>query len=176
MFYQLEDKKVVANSHYYVAPGAIVVGDVQLHSWVSVWFNAVIRADEDIITLGESTNIQDGAVLHTDSGYPIKTGKGVTVGHKSMLHGCTIEDFSLIGINSVILNGAVIGAYSLIGANTLVPEGAIIPPGSLVVGTPGKVKRMLSDTEKKMLEASAAHYVHAAQRYRKALIKQDHLL
>ena len=172
MIYQLEDRQVQIKGDHYIAPGAILVGDVQIGDWASVWFNAVIRADEDRIIFGEHTNIQDGSVLHVDSGYPLTLGKGVTVGHKAMLHGCTVGDYSLIGINAVVLNGAVIGDHCLIGANTLIPEKMVVPPGSLVVGSPGKIKRALSDVEKKILEASAAHYVHSAKKYKSKLISQ----
>jgi carbonic anhydrase/acetyltransferase-like protein (isoleucine patch superfamily) len=112
-------------------------------------------------------------VMHTDMGYPLTLGKGVTIGHKAMLHGCTVGDYSLIGINAVILNGAKIGKHCIIGANTLIAEGKEIPDGSLVVGSPGKVVRELTESQKKMLEASAAHYVHNAQRYSRELAEQD---
>jgi carbonic anhydrase/acetyltransferase-like protein (isoleucine patch superfamily) len=173
MIYQLEDRQVHFKRDYYIAPGAILIGDVHVGEWVNIWFNAVIRADEDSVILGDYTNIQDGSVLHTDSGYPLKLGEGVTVGHKAMLHGCSVGDHSLIGINAVVLNGAVIGDHCLIGANTLIPEKMVVPSGSLVVGSPGKIKRALSDVEKKILEASAAHYVHLAKKYKSKLVSHD---
>ncbi|MGO1693706.1 MAG: gamma carbonic anhydrase family protein [Marinobacter sp.] len=149
----------------FVAENATVIGNVALHGKSSVWFNVVIRGDNERITIGPETNVQDGSVLHTDPGMPLTLGKGVTVGHKAMLHGCEVGDYSLIGINAVVLNGAKIGKYCLIGANTLIPEGMVIPDGSLVVGAPGKVKRELTKHQQKMLELSAAHYVHNASRY-----------
>src|SRR5690606_11433037 len=118
----------------------------------SVWFGVVMRGDNDPIIIGEDSNVQDGSVLHTDAGFPLEVGRGVTIGHKAMLHGCTVGDYSLIGINAVILNGAKIGKYCLIGANSLIPERMEIPDGSLVVGSPGRIKRQLTDAEKKMLE------------------------
>lgn len=166
MIYTLDDREVefVGGPHF-VADNATLIGSVVLKPNASVWFNAVIRADNDPIVIGEDSNVQDGAVLHTDTGYTLEIGRGVTIGHKVMLHGCTIGDYSLIGINAVVLNGARIGKHCLIGANALIPEGVEIPDGSLVLGSPGKVKRILSDAERKGLEAAAAHYVHNAQRY-----------
>lgn len=149
----------------FVANNATVIGSVVMEEHSSVWFNAVIRGDNDVITIGPETNIQDGAVLHTDANIKLTLGRGVTVGHNVMLHGCEIGDYSLIGINAVVLNGAKIGKHCLIGANTLIPEGMVVPDGSMVVGSPGKVKKELNDNQKKMLELSAAHYVHNARRY-----------
>lgn len=170
MFYQLEDHKPqLEGDHHFIADNATVIGRVLLQDKASVWFNVVIRGDNDLITIGPESNVQDGAVMHTDPGIPLTLGRGVTVGHKAMLHGCTIGDYSLIGINAVILNGAKIGRHCLIGANTLIPEGMEVPDGSMVVGSPGKIKRELSDNQKKMLELSAAHYVQNAGRYRLAL-------
>ena len=154
---------------YFIADGAVVIGSVVLEQNASVWFNAVIRGDNDLITIGENSNIQDGSVLHTDGGIPLTVGRNVTVGHKVMLHGCTIGDNSLIGINSVILNGAKIGKGCLIGANALIPEGKEIPDGSLVMGAPGKVVRELSPEQQKGLEMSAMHYVENFKRYKKDL-------
>lgn len=135
----------------------------------SVWFNVVIRGDNDPIVIGPETNIQDGAVLHTDEGVPMRLGRGITVGHKAMLHGCTVGDYSLIGINAVVLNRAKIGSHCIIGANCLVPEGREIPDGSLVMGIPGKVVRTLTAEERAGLERSARHYVDNARRYRAEL-------
>ncbi len=149
----------------FVANNATVIGSVVMEEHSSVWFNAVIRGDNDVITIGPETNIQDGAVLHTDANIKLTLGRGVTVGHNVMLHGCEIGDYSLIGINAVVLNGAKIGKHCLIGANTLIPERMVVPDGSMVVGSPGKVKKELNDNQKKMLELSAAHYVHNARRY-----------
>ena len=129
---------------HYIAWDATLAGSIVLEHAVSIWFNVVIRADNDRVHIGEATNIQDGAVLHCDPGFPLTIGKRATIGHKAMLHGCTIGDGALIGINSVVLNGASIGAGSLIGANALVPEGKEIPPGVLAVGSPAKVVRPLT--------------------------------
>ena len=170
MIYELDGKKLTTlTDNYFVADSADLIGDVRLHNNASVWFNVVIRADNTEIVIGEDSNVQDGAVLHTDPGFPLVLGKGVTVGHKAMLHGCTVGDYSLIGINAVILNGAKIGKHCMIGANALVTENMEIPDGSLVVGCPAKIKRELDEDSKKMLEFSAQHYVENHQRYLKGL-------
>lgn len=166
MFYSLDNRIPEKEGEgQFVAHNATVIGSVKLLEKSSVWFNVVIRGDNELITVGPETNIQDGSVLHTDPGIPLTLGKGVTVGHKAMLHGCQIGDYSLIGINAVVLNGAKIGKHCLIGANTLIPEGMEVPDGSMVVGSPGKIRRELTDEQKKMLELSAAHYVKNAERY-----------
>ncbi len=167
--YRLGDKLPQLASGVWVAPNATVIGDVRLGENVSIWWNAVLRGDNDPIVIGAHSNIQDGSVLHTDEGVPMNIGRDVTVGHKVMLHGCTVGDGALIGINSVILNGAVIGRHCLIGANTLIPEGKVIPDRSLVMGSPGKVVRELSDEQVARIAHSAEHYVHNAQRYRQLL-------
>lgn len=170
MIYKLGDRRVVFRTdHYFVADNATVIGSVVIENDASIWFNVVIRGDNDVITIGENSNVQDGSVLHTDDGYPLNIGKNVTVGHKVMLHGCEIGDNSLIGINAVILNGAKIGKNCLIGANSLIPEGKVIPDGSLVMGSPGKVVRELGQDQIQMLEMSALHYVENARRYRRDL-------
>ena len=165
MIYALGDLKVSRHESVFVAPGAHVIGNVELQENSSVWFNAVVRGDCDKITVGKNSNIQDGSVLHTDEGIPLNIGVGVTVGHKVMLHGCEIGDYSLIGINAVVLNGAKIGKHCVIGANALITEGMEIPDGSLVVGSPGKVIKTLSDKQKAHLELSADHYVQNAKRF-----------
>lgn len=166
MFYSLGQRKPEKDGDgQFVAHNATVIGSVKLMEKSSIWFNVVIRGDNELITIGPESNIQDGSVLHTDPGIPLNIGRGVTVGHKAMLHGCQIGDYSLIGINAVVLNGARIGKHCLIGANTLIPEGMEIPDGSMVIGSPGKVRRELNDSQKKMLEFSAAHYVKNAERY-----------
>jgi len=154
----------------WIADNATIIGSVVLRFEASIWFNCVLRGDNDVITVGEGSNVQDGSVLHTDAGIRLDIGADVTVGHMAMLHGCTIGDGSLIGIKSVILNRAVIGRNCLIGANTLIPEGKIIPDRSLVMGSPGKVVRELSDDEIARLRSSARRYVDNWQRYRSALI------
>ncbi|BFM07356.1 gamma carbonic anhydrase family protein [Halioxenophilus aromaticivorans] len=171
MLYQLDDVAPKLGRSVFVADSAEVIGDAVLLDNASVWFKAVIRADNDRITIGEQSNIQDGAILHTDPGIPLTIGKGVTVGHQAMLHGCEIGDYSLIGIQSVILNGAKIGKHCIIGASALIPEGAVIPDGSLVVGIPGKVKKSLSEEDKQLLELGAEHYVANAKRYAAGLVE-----
>ena len=173
MKYRLGQSSVDVHPESWVAPNATLVGKVKLEQGASVWFGAVLRGDNELIHIGEQSNVQDGTVMHTDMGFPLTLGKGVTIGHNAMLHGCTVGDYSLIGINAVVLNGAKIGKYCIIGANTLIGEGKEIPDGSLVVGSPGKVVRELSEAQKNMLEASAAHYVHNAQRYARDLAEQD---
>jgi carbonic anhydrase/acetyltransferase-like protein (isoleucine patch superfamily) len=173
VIYQLNDRRVQREGETYVAPGAMLIGSVLLKPNANVWFNAVIRGDNELITVGEDSNVQDGSVLHTDMGYPLDIGRGVTIGHKVMLHGCTIGDYSLIGINAVVMNGAKIGKYCIIGANALIPEGKVIPDGSLVVGSPGKIRRETNAIDRQVLEASAAHYVENSKNYAKALKVQD---
>lgn len=173
MIYKLGEREVefIGGPHF-VADNATLIGSVVLHPNASVWFNTVIRADNEPIIIGAGSNIQDGAVLHNDMGYPLEIGRHVTVGHKAMLHGCTIGDYSLIGINAVVLNGAKIGRHCLIGANALIPEGMEIPDGSLVLGSPGKIRRSLSEADKAALEAGAQYYIENAQRYLKQLQPQ----
>lgn len=166
MIYKLGNATPEFRGDYWIADSAVVLGKVVLENEASVWFNAVLRGDNDVITVGEGSNVQDGAVLHTDPGMPLIIGKGVTIGHKVMLHGCTIGDNSLIGINAVVLNGAKIGRNCLIGANALIPEGKEIPDGSLVMGSPGKVVRELDENAIKGLSMSAAGYVANYKRFR----------
>ena len=166
MFYSLGERRIeLRGSHHYIAPNATVIGTVILEDEVSIWFNVVIRGDDDMITVGARTNIQDAAVLHTDEGVPMTLGSSVSVGHEAMLHGCTIGDGTLIGIKAVVLNRALIGRDCLIGANALVPEGKVIPDRSLVVGSPGKVVRALTDAEVASIRGNADHYVNNARRY-----------
>lgn len=169
MLYSLDKRRVETRGDFFVADNAVVIGSVVLENNASIWFNCVIRGDNDVITIGENANVQDGSVLHTDAGIPLKLGKNVSVGHKVMLHGCTIGEGSLIGINAVILNNAVIGKNCLIGANSLVPEGKEIPDGSLVMGSPGRVKRTLSAEEIRGMKEIADHYVQKSALYRRAL-------
>jgi carbonic anhydrase/acetyltransferase-like protein (isoleucine patch superfamily) len=163
--YALPGKQPVIDTAAWIAPNATVIGDVRLAANASIWWNAVLRGDNDPIVIGENSNIQDGSVLHTDEGVPLTLGRDITVGHLVMLHGCTIGDGSLIGIKSVILNRAVIGRNCLIGANTLIPEGKVIPDRSLVMGSPGKIVRTLTDEDVEKLLYSARHYVENARRY-----------
>jgi len=161
-----ERRVQLLGEHHYIAPDASVIGSVVLENDVSIWFQVVIRAENDRITIGEGCNIQDGSVLHVDPGYPMTLGKSVSVGHKVMLHGCTIGDGSLIGINSVIMNGARIGRGTLIGANTLIAEGKEIPDGVLVLGSPGKIVRELKPEERDHLLKVARGYVERSRFYK----------
>ena len=172
--YSLEKLKVeFRGDHHFVAHNATLAGAVILENDVNVWFGVVIRADNDRVHIGEATNIQDGSVLHCDPGFPLTLGRNVTVGHKVMLHGCTVGDGALIGINSVVLNGARIGAGSLVGANSLVAEGREIPPGVLVVGTPAKVVRELKSEEKAGLLRIAQGYVARSRMFKNQLTEQS---
>ena len=169
MLYQLGDRIPVLHPTCFVAPSAQVIGAVVLEEGASVWFNCVLRGDNEVLTIGRDSNIQDGTTIHTDAGIEFTVGRGVTVGHKVMLHGCRIGDYSLIGMNAVVLNRARIGSYCMIGANALITEGKEIPDGSVVMGSPGKIVRQVTDAERKVLEASAAHYVENARRFRTQL-------
>lgn len=169
MIYELGDRRVRIEGEVYVAPSADVIGSVVLQDRCSIWFNAVVRGDSDEIIIGEETNIQDSAVLHTDPGIRLVIGRGVTVGHHAMVHGCEIGDYSLIGINAVVLNHAKIGRYCTIGANALVTQGQEIPDYSVVLGSPGKVVRQISEDKRAGLQESAAGYVERAREYLRAL-------
>ena len=166
MIYDLEKNVPEISTDSWVAPNAIIIGKVKLEKNSSIWFNAVLRGDIEKIVIGENSNIQDGSVLHTDPGCPLTVGKGVTVGHMVMLHGCEISDDALIGIGSTILNKAKIGKNCIIGANTLVTENKVIPDNSLVLGSPGKVIRKVTDDEIKVICENAKHYVKNSKRYK----------
>jgi carbonic anhydrase/acetyltransferase-like protein (isoleucine patch superfamily) len=171
--YTLGERKVVIHGdESFVADTASVIGSVILGKQASVWFNAVIRGDNDTITIGERSNVQDGAVLHVDPGVPLKLGNNVSVGHQAMLHGCTVGDETLVGIGAIVLNHAVIGKGCLIGAGTLIPEGKTYPDGVLVVGSPGKVVRELRPEEKAGLLEIADIYVRRSKLYREKLRPQ----
>ena len=169
MIYQLDDRKPILKGGNFVADNAAVIGSVVLERGASVWWNVTIRGDNDVITLGENVNIQDGSVMHTDGGVPLVLARNVSVGHLVMLHGCTIGENSLIGIGAIILNKAVIGRNCLIGAGAMVTEGKVIPDGSLVLGVPGKVVRQLTPEEIAMNTWIAEHYMERAERYRRGL-------
>ncbi|MBI3222768.1 MAG: gamma carbonic anhydrase family protein [Nitrosomonadales bacterium] len=166
MLYRLAERcpELRGDTHF-IADTAAVIGSVILENNVSIWFNAVLRGDNEPIHIGENSNIQDGAVLHTDPGMPLSVAANVTVGHQAMLHGCSIGEGSLIGIKAVILNRSVVGRNCLIGANTLITENKIIPDNSLVLGSPGKVVRTLTDAEIAAMRANIAHYVALTARY-----------
>jgi len=170
MKYSLGDDSVtLIGEGHFIAPNAAVIGRVTLHENSSVWFSCVLRGDAERIEVGAGSNIQDGTVMHADPGFPLVVGKNVTVGHNAMLHGCTIGDGSLVGINAVVLNGASIGEHSIIGSNALITEGKIIPPRSLVMGQPGRVIRELREEELAALHGAAEHYAENAARYRQEL-------
>ena len=170
MIYSLGKKKLKESSNdFWVAPNAAVIGDVELKKNSSVWFNATLRGDNDPIIVGENSNIQDGSVCHTDDGMPLIIGDNVTIGHKVILHSCQIGNNSLIGMGSTILNNAKIGNYCLVGANTLITEGKEFPDNSMIVGTPGKIKRELTEVERNLIDLSALHYVENMKRFRSNL-------
>jgi carbonic anhydrase/acetyltransferase-like protein (isoleucine patch superfamily) len=170
MRYALGDvRPETAGEEYWIAPNAVVIGDVRLMRDASVWWNAVLRGDNEPIIVGEGSNIQDGCICHADPGLPLIIGREVTVGHLAMLHGCEIGDGSLIGIATVVLNGAKVGRNCLIGAKALVPEGKEIPDNSVVMGAPGKVVREVSDANLERMRHGARNYVEKARRYRREL-------
>jgi carbonic anhydrase/acetyltransferase-like protein (isoleucine patch superfamily) len=167
--YALGDAQPVLGENAWIADSAQVMGRIILGKHTSVWFNAVLRGDNEAITIGDYSNVQDGSVLHTDDDVPLTIAQYVTVGHMAMLHGCTIGEGSLIGMNAAILNHAVIGKHCLIGAKTLIPEGKIIPDRSLVVGTPGRIIRQLTDEEIARIQAGCMSYVSNAKRFAREL-------
>lgn len=169
MIYALDGIAPELDADCWVAPDANVIGHVLLGAGVSVWFGATLRGDNEPIVVGAGTNLQENVVCHTDMGFPLTIGANVTVGHKAMLHGCSIGDGSLIGMGATVLNGATIGKGCLIGAGALITEGKDIPDGALVMGAPGKVVRMLDDKARAVLLASAAHYRANARRFRAGL-------
>lgn len=172
MRYSLEGQPLQnIDKETWVAPSADLIGSVTLSADVSIWWQAVLRADNEPITIGARSNIQDGCVLHTDPGYPVVIGENVSIGHMCMLHGCKIGDSSLIGIGSIVLNGAQIGRNCLIGANTLITEGKKIPDNSLVMGSPGKVIREISYEQNEMIDKNAESYVNRWRRYRDELVE-----
>lgn len=157
------------DGRYWIAPNACVIGRVKLETDASVWFGAVLRGDNELIHIGERSNVQDGSVFHTDMGYPLTIGPDCTIGHKAILHGCTIGENSLIGMGATVLNGAVIGKNCIVGANALIAEGKVIPDNSLVVGMPGKVVRELDDAAAEGITKSAQGYVRNWQRFKAGL-------
>ena len=173
MKYSLGDKHVqLLGGGHFIAPNAAVIGDVILHENASVWFSCVLRGDADSIEVGAGSNIQDGTVIHADPGFPAVIGENVTVGHNAMIHGCHIGDGTLVGINAVVLNGARIGRGCLIGANALVTEGMEIPDGSMVLGSPAKIAKQLSEEVQLLLQHNADHYIGNARRYREELSEE----
>ena len=169
MIYALDDRAPTFHGDYFVAQNAAVIGTVVFGNNANVWYNVTIRGDNEVITLGENVNVQDGSVLHTDSGVPLVLERNVSVGHLVMLHGCTVRENSLIGIGAIVLNRAVVGRNCLVGAGCLIPEGKTIPDGSLVLGVPGKVVRALTPEEIALNTWIAEHYVERSARYRQGL-------
>jgi carbonic anhydrase/acetyltransferase-like protein (isoleucine patch superfamily) len=167
--YSIDEISPSIDAAAWVAPSADLIGDVWLAARASVWFGAVIRADNTPIRLGEETNFQDGAVGHSDPGAPLTIGARVTVGHQAILHGCTVEDEALIGMGARILNGAVIGAQCIVGAGALVTEGKVFEPRSLIVGSPARAIRTIGEEQVTLLRLSAAHYAEKAERYAAAM-------
>jgi carbonic anhydrase/acetyltransferase-like protein (isoleucine patch superfamily) len=170
MIYRLAEHRVeTVGDEYYVAPSADVIGMVRLGKWASVWFGAVLRGDNDWIQLGDSTNVQDGSVLHTDHGLPLVLGNNVTVGHRAFLHACTVGDNCMIANGAMVLDGAVIGSNTVIAAGALIPPGKVIPSGVVMMGSPAVVARPLADKDIERIRLAAAGYVQNAQRFRREL-------
>jgi carbonic anhydrase/acetyltransferase-like protein (isoleucine patch superfamily) len=169
MIYRLGDRVPVFKGDYYVAPNAAVIGSVVFEPNASVWYNVTVRGDNDLITLGENVNVQDGSVIHTDSGKPVVLHRNVSIGHLVMLHGCTIGENSLIGIGAIILDDVTVGKNCLIGAGSLITPGKTIPDGSLVMGSPGRVIRQMTPEQIAQNTWIAEHYVERSQRYRRGL-------
>ncbi len=172
MIYELDGARPdLPKGDHWIAEEAVLIGDVEIHAQVSIWFGAVLRGDNERITIGAGSNVQENTVMHTDMGYPLTIGTGCTIGHKAMLHGCTVGDNTLIGMGAIVLNGARIGRDCLIGAGALITEGKEIPDGSLVVGSPAKVVRALDAETIAKLRDSALSYQEKMARYRTGLRK-----
>jgi len=169
MFYRLGNSAPTLLGEYFVADNASVIGDVRLGNGASVWFNAVVRADLNRIELGEDCNVQDHALLHVEEDEPVVLGRGVSVAHHAVVHGCRIGDYSLVGANAVVLSGASVGRYCVIGAGSLVSEGTVIPDGSLVIGNPGRVLMPVGDDKRQLLEHMAKTYREHGGRVRREL-------
>lgn len=169
MLYSYHDKKPSVHESVFIAPGAHLIGDVQIGEESTVWFNAVLRGDEGPIQIGKKCSVQDNVTAHLYEGFPLIVGDEVTIGHNAILHGCTIEKRCIIGMGSTILDGAIIGEESIIGANTLIPSGKKIPPRSLVVGSPGKVIREITDKDIELIQLSIDTYVQKGKEYKEAL-------
>ena len=167
--YQLGDISPEIDASAYITESANIIGKVKIEANASVWFDVTIRGDNELIVVGENSNVQEGCILHTDPGCPLTIGKNVTIGHQAMLHGCTIGEGSLIGIQAVILNGAKIGKNCLVGAGALVTEGKVFPDNSLIVGSPAKVVRTLTEEAIASMQGNTQHYVARAQQYKTQL-------
>ena len=166
------EPQLPAESNYWIADSADIIGNVIIREEVSIWFGAVLRGDNEPITIGRGSNIQDGCVLHTDMGFPLTVGTNCTVGHKALLHGCVIEDGALIGMGATILNGATVGRNSVIGASSLIPEGKTIPANSLFVGSPARLLRTISAEEQQEFKTAAMHYQANIARYQLGLARK----
>jgi carbonic anhydrase/acetyltransferase-like protein (isoleucine patch superfamily) len=171
--YELDGSAPTLALESWVAPDAVLIGKVRLDHDASVWWGSVLRGDNELIHIGERTNVQDHCVLHTDMGYPLTLAPGVTIGHCAMLHGCTVGESSLVGIGAIVLNGTKIGRNCIVGAHCLLPEGKEIPDNSLVVGSPGRVVRQLGDKDALLLKRLSEHYVANWRRYGKGLKRID---
>lgn len=170
MIYRLGERRIeTVGDEFFVAPSADVIGTVRLGRWASVWFNVVLRGDNDWIDIGARTNVQDGTVMHTDAGVPLKVGSGVTIGHRAFLHACTVGDNTLIANGAMVLDGAVIGSNTIVAAGAFVPPGKTIPSGVVVMGSPAKVVRELSEKDQLLIMHGAEHYQENAKRYRTQL-------
>ncbi len=171
MIYALDNVEptLPEDGDYWIAPTAVLIGDVHVETGVGIWFGTVIRGDNEPISIGAGSNVQENCVFHTDPGFPVRVGAGCTIGHKAMIHGCEIGENSLIGMGATVLNGAKIGRNCLIGAGALITEGKVIPDGSLVVGAPGKVIRALDEAAIEGLRHSAQHYQENMRRFRSGL-------
>ncbi len=168
MLIDLPDASPRMHDLAWVAPGAVLIGDVELDEQASVWYGSVVRGDGDRISIGPRTNLQDGTIVHSDPGRPVRIGRGVTIGHRAVLHGCTIEDDCLIGMGAIVLNNASIGTGSVIGAGALITEGMEVPPGSLVLGAPGRLRRQTLREERERIVENAATYVRLMTMHRDA--------
>ncbi len=170
MIYTLGDKKIeTVGDDFYVAPSASVIGRVRFGLGASVWFNCVVRGDSDWISIGDSTNVQDGTIIHTDEGVPTILGAHVSIGHGAIVHGCTVGDYSLVANGAIVLDRVTIGKNCLIAAGALVPPGRVIPDGSVVMGSPGKIVRATDEDDRVMIERTALHYVERGRMYRREL-------
>ncbi len=164
-----QEPQIADLERVWIAPDAVLIGKVVVGPDVGIWYGAVLRGDNEPITIGAATNVQEHTVMHTDMGFPLDVGEGCTIGHRAMLHGCTVGDNSLIGIGAIVLNGARIGSNCLVGAGALVTEGKTFADNSLIVGAPARVVRTLDDQAIAMLKLSAAHYVEKANRFRRGI-------
>lgn len=165
---EIDGHRPQVHEQAWVAPGAVLAGQVGVGAESGIWYTVVVRADFAPITIGSRTNVQDGTVIHADPGFPATIGDGVTIGHRAVVHGCTVEDDVLIGMGAVLMNGVTVGAGSLIAAGAVLTQGTRIPPGSLVAGLPGKVRRELTEAERDSIPLSAAAYVHLLGQHRAA--------